>query len=67
MLVKELITLLETHNQESEVMFSYNYGDYWNTTIAADISAVDVVAVEPSEYHNTHKVVDDGKQVVIIE
>ena len=66
--VNELADLLEDlkaqgHGEKS-VMFAYNYGDYWRTTVAAGVDAVEVEQVKHSEYHQMHKVLsvnDDGE------
>lgn len=58
MRVKDLIDELENFDPESEVVFSYNYGDYWNTTVAAPAEYIDEGTVVFSEYHRQDKVVE---------
>ena len=56
--VKELIEQLRTYPNDMEVMFAYNYGDYWKTEVAAPVSGVTNNEVTYSEYHRMDKVVD---------
>ena len=58
MRVKELIEELENFDPESEVMFSYGYGDYWRTTVAAPAEYIDEGLVTYSAYHQQDKVVE---------
>jgi hypothetical protein len=58
MTVKELIKALSDMDQDTEVKFAYNYGDYWNTEVAASIEAVDEGEVTHSGYHRMDKTVD---------
>lgn len=57
--VKELIEMLEQFNPEAEVKFAYNYGDHWNTLVAADVNCAEEQIVEHSDYHNMDKVVEE--------
>lgn len=57
MKVSDLIDLLKDFNPEAEVLFAYNYGDYWRTTVAARIDSVADAKVVHSEYHSMDKVV----------
>lgn len=59
MLVKELIESLKYMDQDAEVHFSYNYGDYWRTEVAPAVGRVDEGAVVYSEYHRMDKMVED--------
>jgi len=56
--VRELIEHLQDLDQNLEVHFSYNYGDYWRTQVAAEVSSVETGHVEHSDYHRMDKVVD---------
>jgi hypothetical protein len=58
MRVKDLIEELENFDPNSEVVFSYGYGDYWNTTVAAAAEYIDEGHVVWSEYHRQDKVVE---------
>lgn len=58
MTVGELKELLEQFDDELPVLFSYNYGDHWNTTVAGTISSADTGKVCYSSYHRMNKVVD---------
>jgi hypothetical protein len=50
--------LVQQGNGDMEIKFSYNYGDYWRTTVAEDINNVSEVSVKYSDYHSMDKVVD---------
>jgi hypothetical protein len=72
MLVKELIKILEEQNEDDQVMFSYNYGDHWNTEVAEPVLDVYTEEVKWSEYHNKYAVLDENdsgifKTAVIIK
>lgn len=41
-----------------DVTFTYGYGDYWNTAVAAEVKEVVSANVKYSEYHQMDKVVD---------
>jgi hypothetical protein len=56
--VKELIDHLRTYPDNTEVLFVYNYGDYWKTDVAGTIDNVEEGEVTYSEYHRMDKVVD---------
>jgi len=78
MKVAELIEELENmDDKEMEVMFSYDYGDYWHTKVAKEVETVDGLEVEYSDYHSMYKIakepdednayiVDDRKIVLIL-
>jgi hypothetical protein len=57
MTVKKLIDLLQDFDENMEVKFAYNFGDYWRTEVANDITELDEGKVTYSSYHNTSKVV----------
>ena len=61
MTVAELRNMLADFDADMEVRFAYNYGDYWNTEVAADITDADVDQVQYSAYHRSDKVVDPDK------
>lgn len=42
MKVYELIEILQQYDGNTPVHFSYNSGDYWNTTLFPEISDVDI-------------------------
>lgn len=72
MKVADLIKLLQMENQDAEVHFQYNYGDYWRTQVAPTVDTVCVGYVEHSDYHGMDKVVEDiedqyaAKEVVML-
>ena len=58
MTVQELIEELSNYDSNMEVKFAYNYGDYWRTDVADDITEVYKGNVVHSSYHQTDKVID---------
>lgn len=58
--VQELIEQLQDMDPETEVMFQYNYGDYWRTEVAQEVGSVRHDEVVYSEYHRMHKLIDEG-------
>jgi hypothetical protein len=58
MKVGEMVALLEDMDPDREVLFTYNYGDHWRTTVAHGINTVEDGEVTHSDYHNMDKVVD---------
>jgi len=74
MTVKKLIDLLQDFDENMEVKFAYNFGDYWGTEVASNVTEIDEGQVRYSDYHRMDKVVDDEndeeyytKTVVIIK
>jgi hypothetical protein len=59
MKVQDLINELQQMDPEHEVMFQYNYGDYWHTEVAQDVKSVRNDEVVWSEYHRMNKVVSE--------
>jgi len=59
MKVSELIEYLEDMNQDAEVHFSYNYGDYWRTKVTPSVNEVFDGYIKYSDYHRMHKLVDE--------
>ena len=75
MKVSELIEQLQQMNPDAEVHYAYNYGDYWKTTVAPQVTTVFEGTVRHSTYHNMDALVDEYedrdeeelRQVVVIE
>ena len=59
MTVSELMEQLQYLDPNTEVHFSYNYGDHWRTEVAPKVSRVAEGVVEFSEYHRMDKLVTD--------
>jgi hypothetical protein len=59
MTVNELKEYLEQFDGDMEVKFSYNFGDYWRTQVAEDISDVEEGYVKYSDYHRMDKIDED--------
>lgn len=55
MTVKSLIALLKQMDQNADVMFAYNYGDYWRTVVMEDVEQVEEEKVVWSDYHDKYK------------
>lgn len=57
--LREMLQEMEEVGQGSaDVLFAYNYGDYWRTQVAAPIVRCEEGSVVHSEYHNMDKTVD---------
>lgn len=57
MTVKRLRQILAGYDEESEVMFAYDYGDHGHTLVASPVGYVEDATVTRSEYHRMDKVV----------
>ena len=57
----QLIEALQGFDEDTPVVFVYNYGDCWNTTVAQPVNTVSNEMVEYSPYHQMPKVVDQFK------
>ena len=62
MKVQELKKLLENFDDESDIGFSYNYGDRHRTSVVGNIRHVNEVLVVLSEYHKMLRVVEDDDE-----
>jgi hypothetical protein len=58
MKVSELREMLEDFDGDMEVHFEYNYGDYWRTQVAPEVTSVNEAEVVWSEYHRMPKIVE---------
>ena len=58
MTVKELMNTLEDFDPNMEVKFAYNFGDYWGTEVASNVTEVDEGQVKYSNYHRMDKVTE---------
>jgi hypothetical protein len=58
MKVGELMELLADFDPEAHVHIQYNYGDYWRTQVAPQVSSVGDGQVSYSDYHRMDKVVE---------
>ena len=59
MTVSELMEQLQYLDPNTEVHFSYNYGDHWRTEVAPKVSRVSEGVVEFSDYQRLDKMVTD--------
>lgn len=62
MTVRELINELKFYDDDMEVEFAYNSGDYWKTTVCKQIKTVDKGFVEYSDYHRMNKLIDEDEE-----
>lgn len=62
MTVQELIKALQGFDQDAEVHFQYNYGDYWKTQVAPKVDLVEDGYVKHSTYHSMDAVVDEDDE-----
>ena len=67
MTVSELMEKLSGMDQESEVMFSYDYGDRAHAEVAMKVDEAVEVEVAFSDYHNMYRVLDPLKSEGRIE
>lgn len=60
-LLEQLQSLLDSEEvqEDTPVVFSYNYGDHWRTRVAPQVNEVEIGYVTYSDYHQMPKV-DDG-------
>lgn len=63
MKVKELIQALQEFDQDDEVHFSYQYGDYGRTVVADAINTIEAQRIKYSDYHNTYRLVDEDEDL----
>jgi hypothetical protein len=73
MTVGELRARLKDFDDDTPVLFSYNYGDHWHSQVASDIRDVCEDNVKWSEYHQMFKIPsserdddDECTEVVVI-
>ena len=74
MTVAELVETLKSFDQDTEVVFSYNYGDHSRTQVAQKVRCVEDRMAVHSSYHNMDMIVDqededdvtDAKMVIAI-
>lgn len=62
MTVKDLREALEDFDDDTPVVFQYNYGDHWRTEVAERVENVDEGEIVWSAYHRSPKVVDGDEQ-----
>ena len=63
MKVSQLIEQLQHLDQEAEVHFAYNYGDYWRTTVSPMVTRISEGFVDFSDYHRMDKLVEDEEDI----
>jgi hypothetical protein len=63
MKVSELIEILKTQDQELPVYFAYEYGDYWGSVVASEVTEINEQTLVYSEYHQRMAVPSDSEDV----
>lgn len=61
-LKEKMEELIEQGCGEMDVVFAYNYGDHWRTTVAPGIDTVESGIVTYSNYHNMDKIVEQDDE-----
>lgn len=70
MKIKDLIQALSRLDPEAPVHLAYSAGDYWHSTLAAEVVAVEVRQAHHSNYHQGLKLVkaeEDAEGEEILE
>lgn len=58
--VQELIdSSMEIEDKKLKVVFSYNFGDHWNSEVAQPAKKVNETRVKYSDYHNMMAISDE--------
>lgn len=57
----DLINELSCFNDDDEIFIAFPSGDYWGSVLAKEVTEITHEQVVWSDYHNTHKIVDDEK------
>ncbi len=52
---RQLIELLQNQDLDLPVVFAYNYGDHWHTTVLGQVENVEEGFAEWSDYHDMFK------------
>ncbi len=60
--VRELREELENFDDDTPVVFAYNYGDIGRTTVCQEVKTLDEASIEWSEYHRMFKLADDNQE-----
>lgn len=58
MLVRELIEMLQNHDQDAEVAFEVPTGNYWRQVLAVSPTRVEQALSRYSEYNNGNVLID---------
>ena len=58
MKVKDLIAVLQQQDPEATVVREVPSHDYWGTTLALSVLAVEEVRIKHSAYHDTNQIID---------
>ena len=55
----DLIEALEFFDDDTPVLFSYTYGDYWRSKVAEGIQEVEEQDIHWSDYHSMYKITEE--------
>lgn len=61
--VNELKALLEKMPDDTEVYFSYEYGDHVNSTLCDSVDEAEMKVIKWSNYHDAFKVEDEDSEI----
>jgi hypothetical protein len=62
MKVRDLIATLKGMDQDADVHFSYDYGDYSHTDVAPEVEEVSTYHVVDSSYHSMPRIDTTGAE-----
>jgi len=62
MKVSELIEQLKEMDPDLPVYYSYEYGDYWGSVVAKNVSDLEEIELVYSEYHQSMSVPKEGEE-----
>jgi len=57
--LRDALNQLPEEELNKGIYFTYNYGDYWHTVIAGDITRIDEGFAEWSDYHSKMSVANE--------
>lgn len=49
---------------DKDVMFQYNCGDHWRTTVAAKADSAEPMYVKWSDYHSMYKLAEESEDIL---
>jgi len=66
MTVGQMIAILEEFDEETPVVFAYNYGDHWDTKVVECVVEIDEHGTSYSEYHRQDKLDENSEDTAIV-
>lgn len=58
---KQLVEALDNYEDDDEVYFAYNSGDYWNTIVVKAVSVTENTEIKWSAYHDQYQIDETGE------